>query len=137
MIALTTADEKQLLDMPQIDCPITHHFGPNLYIREILIPAGTFIIGHSHNQPTMNIFLKGKISLLNEDMTVSTHEAPMTFVGKEGRKVAFAHEECIWQNVFATEETDIEKLEATYVTKSEVWKEHQLQAQMKLLKESL
>jgi len=33
--------EAMMLAAPQIDCPITHHFGPGIYMREAFLPAGT------------------------------------------------------------------------------------------------
>jgi hypothetical protein len=41
--------------------------------------------------------------------------APMTFVGKPGRKVAYILEDVIFQNIYSTDETDIEKLESMFV----------------------
>ena len=49
-----------MLQMEQADCPITHHFGPGLYVREMRMKAGTFVIGHSHNQDDLNIFISGQ-----------------------------------------------------------------------------
>jgi len=37
--------------------------------------------------------------------------APMTFMGSKGRKIAYIIETVVFQNIYATEETDIEKLE--------------------------
>ena len=40
---LIVADlEKEMLEMPQADCPVAHHFGPGIYIREVTLPAGIF-----------------------------------------------------------------------------------------------
>jgi hypothetical protein len=39
----------------------------------------------------------------------------MTFVGKPGRKVAYIIETVVFQNIYATDETDIEKLENMFV----------------------
>jgi hypothetical protein len=117
--------EREMLKHVQVDCPVVHGFGPGLYIREITIPAHTFVIGHHHNFDQMNFFLKGKLSILNDDGTVSVLTAPMAFVGKPGRKIAYSHEECVWTNVHTNpaNETDIEKLETLFVTKSDAWVE--------------
>jgi hypothetical protein len=40
--------ECRLIDFPQTDCPVTHHFGPGVYIREVKIPAGSLVLGHKH-----------------------------------------------------------------------------------------
>lgn len=113
--------EKKLLSMPQVDCPIKHHFGPGLYIREVLMPAGAIVIGHAHKKENMNIMLQGKMLLLELDGNVKELTAPQTFVNGPGRKVAYIIEDVIWQNVHATEETDLEKLEDMFIEKSPAW----------------
>lgn len=110
--------EKEQLDFDQVDCPIRHIFGPGLYIREMTMPKGAFVLGHHHNFDTMNIMIKGKIQVILGDGTITEFTAPQTFVSPPGRKAAYIVEETIWQNVFATDETDIEKLEAYYLTQT-------------------
>lgn len=117
--------ESEFLKMPQVDCPVVHRFGPGIYIREVTVPAGSAAIGHKQRFPQMNVFLKGRVTVVNDDGSHTELVAPMTFVGPPGRKVGYVHEDMLWQNVYATEETDIEKLEAMFLDKSEVWKEAQ------------
>ena len=117
--------EKKLLNLPQVDCPVRHHFGPGLYIREVTLPTGAIVMGHAHKSDNMNIMLKGKMLLLGIDGSVKELVAPQTFVNPPGRKVAYILEEVIWQNVHATEETNLEILEDMFVEKSQVWLEHQ------------
>lgn len=117
--------EGQFLDMPQVECPVVHSFGPNVYMRQVTIPAGTIAIGHHQNFEHVNIFVKGKVSMRNEDGSVTTLTAPMTFIGSPGRKIGYIHEEVVWINVYSTNETEIEKLEAHYLTKSETFLEHE------------
>jgi hypothetical protein len=49
---------------------------------------------------------------------------PMMVQTGPGRKVVYALEETVFQNVFATTETDPEKLESMFVTKSAAWLAH-------------
>ncbi|WP_168383462.1 SET domain-containing protein-lysine N-methyltransferase [Acinetobacter indicus] len=122
MSNLIVADlEKEMLGMPQADCPVAHHFGPGIYIREVTLPAGIFAVGHAQKYDHLNIMLTGKVAIV-DDGAVRVLEAPMIFTGKPGRKVGYVLETCVWQNVYATEETDIDALEAYYLDKSENWK---------------
>lgn len=122
MSNLIIADlEKEMLDMPQADCPVAHHFGPGIYIREVTLPAGIFAVGHAQRFDHLNIMLTGKVAIVDEGK-VRVLEAPMIFTGKPGRKVGYVIETCVWQNVYATEETNIDALEAYYLDKSENWK---------------
>lgn len=134
--AFTEADVQRLeaafLDLPQADCPITHRFAPGIYIREVRMPAGSYIIGHHHRTDHLNIMLTGHLTILNEDGTKTELHAPQTFIAPAGRKIAYIHEDVIWQNVFATEESDVETLEAMFLDKSEAWLEAQKFNQMLL-----
>lgn len=113
--------EGKMMREPQVSCDVIHRFGPGQYIREVNIPAGTFAIGHHQNFEHMNIFLKGRVTILNDDGSMSELKAPMIFVGKPGRKIGYIHEDMVWLNVYATEERDVERLEAHFITKSEEW----------------
>jgi hypothetical protein len=117
--------EKHFLNEKQADCPVTHRFAPNIYIREVFIPAGTFSIGHYQTTEHLNIMLKGRVTMVNEDGSHTEITAPQTFVAKPGRKIGYIHEDMIWQNVYSTNETDIEKLEAMFLFKSITWQENQ------------
>lgn len=124
--------EAAFLDLPQADCPITHRFAPGIYIREVRMPAGSYVIGHHHTTDHLNIMLSGHLTILNEDGTKTDLKAPQTFIAPSGRKIAYIHEDVIWQNVFATDERDVETLEAMFLDKSEAWLEAQKFNQMLL-----
>jgi hypothetical protein len=121
--------EQKLLAHPQVECPVTHHFGGGIYLREMFAPAGTLVLGHEHVGDHMCILLKGKMRILTPDGdAVKEIAAPLIFTASAGRKLAIALEDTVFINVFPTEETDPEKCEAIFVKKSEVWTEHQLKA---------
>lgn len=116
--------ELKMLTMPQVECPVIHKFGEGLYIRELHMRSGTFAIGHEQRFKHLNVFLSGKVMMLNPDGSKTVLEAPMTFFAEPGRKVGFVMEDIIWQNIYPTNETDVEKLEETYLIKSDGWKQH-------------
>ena len=118
-VSLNTFESK-LLEYPQdFEAPVYHRFGPGVYIRELHIPAGVTGMGHKQRFSQVNNFVSGKINLMNGDGTAIEMVAPKTFVGPPGRKVVQVIEDMIWQNIYPTEETDIEKLEAMFLDKSE------------------
>lgn len=118
---MTTLLER-MVDHPQAETTLVHHFGPAEYIRELTVPAGTFCVGHRHLGPQMNIFLKGRVVVI-EDGQPRELVAPMMFVGPAGRKVGYVLEEMVWLNVWANpdDERDIEALEARLVDKTLDW----------------
>lgn len=124
--------EGHMLDLPQVECSVAHHFGPGIYIREVTIPAGSLAIGHAQRYEQLNIMLTGKVAILGDDGEVKLLVAPLIFVGPPGRKVGYVMETTTWLNVYSTEERDIDRLEEMFLDKSEAWKAHQSQ-QMSLL----
>ena len=121
--------EQAALALPQVDCPVAHHFGPNIYIREVTLPEGAFVIGHAQKQDHLNIMLTGKVAMVN-DGEVKILEAPMVFIGKPGKKMGYIMETCIWQNIYATDETNIDKLEEMFLDKSEAWENFDIEQRM-------
>lgn len=113
--------EAHMLNQDQADCPVAHHFGPGVYIREVFLPAGIVAVGHKHKQKHMNMMVKGKMALLVDDR-VEVVEAPFMMVSDAGRKVAYVIEDAVWQNIYATDETDIDKLEDMFLEKSDTFK---------------
>ena len=100
--------EAECLLEPQVDCPLVHHFGPGIYVREVFMPAGTLVVGHCHKLAHLNVFLSGSLALLDDAGGFKVLHAPFLFVSPPGRKMAWTITDCVWQNVVATEETDID-----------------------------
>ena len=119
--------EGQLLNLPQVECPLVHKFANGVYYREIHMPAGAFIIGQQHKTEHFNIILSGRASVLI-DGVVQQIKAPDSFISGVGvRKVLFIHEDMRWVTIHPTDITDVDKLEALLVEKSETFKKHELE----------
>ena len=101
----------QVEQMPQVDCQTKHYFGPSIYIREVTMPAGAVVIGKPHRKEHMCVMLQGRMIIVDADGNRKELVAPMTFVGGPGRKVAYILETTVFQNILATDETDIDVLE--------------------------
>lgn len=119
--------EKKFLGEEQVDCPVTHRFAPGVYLREIFMPTGTFIIGQRHNTKHFNVITKGQ-ALVRIDGVVETIRAGDTFVSEPNvRKVLYIEEDMVWQTIHPTEETDLGLLEDQIITKSNSYLEHEQQ----------
>ena len=116
--------EDHMLDLPQVECPVVHHFGPGIYIREVHLPAGIFAVGHAQRFEHLNIMLRGAVAMVGDDGQLKVVRAPTIFTGRPGRKFGYILEDTVWQNVYATDETDVDTLEATYLDKSATWQTH-------------
>ena len=110
-----------MLEMVPPETPVRHIFAPGIYIRELRMKKGMMAIGHSHKVDHLNVMLSGRVIILNDDGTTKELVAPCTFMGKPGRKVGIIIEDVVWQNIYATNETDIETLEDTYIEKSDAF----------------
>ena len=104
----------------EVDCPVKHGFSNGVYLREIFMPQGSYVIGKEHTTQHFNIILKGSAYvMMNDDIHFIT--APTTFVSEPGtRKVLYVIEDMIWQTVHPTKETDVDVLEETLVNDVEV-----------------
>ncbi len=111
--------ERHMREMPQIEIPVKHYFSQGLYAREISIPAGALITGKIHKYAQLNILSKGEMLLIS-DSEVQRVQAPMTVCSPPGTKrAAYAVSDCVWTTIHATEETDLEKIEAHFIAKDE------------------
>jgi len=98
-------------EMVEQECPVIHRFSPGLYLREILMPKGTRIIGKIHATEHFNVVLTGSCTVITaegrEEIT-----APYTFISKAGvQKVVIVHEDCRWQTLHVTDKTDLDEIE--------------------------
>jgi SET domain len=115
--------EQTMLAHEQADCPVAHYFGPGVYIRELRMKAGIFAIGHRQKHQHMNVLLKGRVLMLQNDGSTVEVAAPLTFVGQPGRKMGYVLEDVVWQNIYATNITDVPTLEDMFLDKSPAWHE--------------
>lgn len=112
--------EAHMLSLPQAHCPVQHFFGPGTYVRQVILPKGIIAIGHKQKYDQLNVMLSGKVAMI-EDGKVKELTAPKVFVGPPGRKIGFVIETCVWLNIYATDEKDIDKLEEMFLEKSETF----------------
>jgi hypothetical protein len=124
-VAEPTAQEKierieaEIAAMPQAELVTVHHFAPGMYARELRIPAGVVLTGKIHLTEHINTISAGRIMVYTEDGGAREICAPCTIVSKPGTKrVGIALEDTVWTCYHATNETDLDRLEAELVTDS-------------------
>jgi hypothetical protein len=102
--------EEELQKLPQVDCPVWHHFAPGLYARKMLIPKGTVLTGAVHRTEHLCI-VSGDIDVTTDDGMRRITDQHAILSSKPGAKRAgYAHEDTYWTTVHATNETDLDKL---------------------------
>jgi hypothetical protein len=112
------AFEDELRKYPQVELPLVHRFSKGLYAREMFIPMGTIAVGKIHRYECLSIVSMGDITILTEHGAQRV-QAPHTSVSPAGvKRVAYAHADTVLTTVHATDETDLERLEAELILKS-------------------
>lgn len=107
--------ESVMRELPQIDIPTEHGFGPGFYARTITIPPDTLLTGQIHATEHVFMVTKGDITLTTDEGTVRV-QAPYHAIVKPGMKRAgYAHTETVCVNIHITTETDLAKLEAALI----------------------
>lgn len=107
--------EAEMKKLPQVEIKTTHHFAHGIYAREIFVPAGVLLTGKIHKTDHLNILSQGEMTVLT-DGGMKRLKAPCAFVATAGTKRAgYAHEDCVWTTIHASNETDLDKLEAELI----------------------
>lgn len=106
---------KDELSEHHIDPEINHFFADGMYGRQMTLNAGDVIVGKIHKQNHIVVISKGSGYVISE-VGMMQYKAPFTFVSEAGTKRTIkAEEETVWMTVHATEETDLDKIEAEVI----------------------
>lgn len=97
-------------DLPQVEVPAKESFVNGMYVREIMIPAGTLLTGRVHKYPYVDIMLSGKLDVITPD-GVKRLEGYHNMAGVPGRKRAgYAYEDTHWVTVHRTDHKNQETI---------------------------
>jgi len=98
--------------------PLTHHFAPDVYGREMLLPVGNVVVGKLHRHAHLNVILKGKVRVTTEEGTTD-YTAPHIFTSFSGTKRAvYVLEETIWLTIHPTDKETLEEIEDYVIAKT-------------------
>lgn len=108
--------EDAIRQLPPVVCEVESFYIDGVYIRKIMIPAGTAISSEVHREECFSIVSKGRIA-------VDHDEGPRLFVAGDHvysppgiKRRALAHEDTIWTTIHKNfdNERDLAKLKARY-----------------------
>ena len=106
--------QEALLQMPQADVKFLHDFEPGKYIRTMIAPPWSVIVGAEHKTPYKVKLEKGTIAV-NIDDEIKTLIAPLEFDAPAGIKRVgrVFEEELIWIDIYENPDdcTDIATIE--------------------------
>ncbi len=90
---------------------VKHHFAPGVYAREVLLPAGSVVVGKTHKTEHLNIISQGHCTVHSMGEIIEIH-GPYTFVSKAGaKKAVYSHTDVVWTNIHLTDKTDVDEIE--------------------------
>ncbi len=112
--------EAAVASLPPAEAPVTHHFAPGVYAREMFIPAGVMLTGKIHKHAHLNIISAGRILVVGMDGTQREVVAPAAFVSKPGtRRAGLALEDTTWTTIHPTQHTDLALIEEEVIERYE------------------
>ncbi len=98
-------------EVEEKEAPITHHFAPNVYMRQMDAKAGTLVVSKMHRTEHLNILLKGSLTVVTEN-GIEYLKAPLVLKSMPGTKrIGYFHEDSSWITVHPTNSTDLEEIE--------------------------
>ena len=110
-----TKDKPIVTDSDKV--PIKHFFMDGVYVREMTMYKGMFVIGAIHKHLHMCFLLKGHLTVANEEGVVD-HIAPCFIISTPGvKRVLYAHEDSVWYNTHhnPSNTKDVDQLEKELV----------------------
>jgi hypothetical protein len=109
----------ELAKLPPVDCPLTHHFAHKVYGREMLIPAGTAVVGKVHKFSNLLVMMAGRATFRTPGEEPITVDAPHVWVSPPGaQRAVFAHTDCVFMAVHGTDKTDLEDIEVEFIAQN-------------------
>lgn len=102
----------------QEEFKVEHSVHDGVYTRKLFIPKGSILVGKIHKKSCQNIVAKGDITVVTETGKLRV-QAGYSVVSPPGiQKVGYAHEDTIFINVFRTDKTEIDEIEAEIACES-------------------
>lgn len=104
--------EKSLIGLPQVDVPVEHDFGHNIYSRKVTMPAGSIITSKLHMRDHFAVVLRGLVDVWEPNGPKRRLKAGDHFKTRAGTKrILHVIEETEWITFHGTEQKTPEAVE--------------------------
>lgn len=103
--------ERHVLALPQADLSTEHAVHGGLYIRQILIPAGTVATGAIHRVPHFSLMVYGDITVSTPAGMERLSGPRLWLAGAGTKRVGFAHADTLWITVHRCDSSTTEGAE--------------------------
>lgn len=102
--------EASMRTLPQVHCPVDHFTAPGMIARRIEIPAGTVVTGAVHKIEHLIVIAKGRLRIVTDAGTRDVAAGDVITCHPGMKNAVTALEDSAWVNLFATDETDPDRL---------------------------
>lgn len=93
-----------MLQLPQQEIEIRHHFSGGMYARSMLAPAGSLIVGEIYKKAHYVVLSLGQVAVTTETEGERYFAAPALWAAPVGdQRVIRVLEDTLWTTVIATE----------------------------------
>lgn len=95
------------------DYDVVHHFGPHVYAKQMHLPAGHQVATHKHRFDHLSVLARGTAVVEVAGMATTYHgPTGITILAGRAHRIT-ALTDIDWFCIHATEETDVEQIDAT------------------------
>jgi len=98
--------------------PLKHSFADGCYIREVFNPKGEFLVTKIHKVSHPYFLLKGVMTILSEDGEKRIRAPHYGITPAGTQRIIYAHEDCVFVTVHATNLKDIKEIEEKVIAKN-------------------
>lgn len=92
--------------MSFIDPEIKHHFSSGVYAKETRIPAGSWLVQHTHKHSHLSILASGSIELIVDGKTSTLHAPACLSIMAGKHHGVKSLTDVVWYCIHATDCTD-------------------------------
>jgi len=97
--------------MPQQELQVEHTFLPGQYLRKLVMPAGTLVVGKRHRHRHA-LIVTGHVTVRTEAGMVELQGTHIIDSQPGMKRAIYAHQDSVLITSHLTEETDLDRIEA-------------------------
>ena len=106
--------QQAMAEMPQHEFTVEHTFLPGQYLRKLLMPAGTAVVGKRHRHRHA-LIVTGHVTIRTEQGMVELQGTHVIDSMPGMKRAIFAHADSVLITTHLTDETDLDRIEAFVV----------------------
>jgi hypothetical protein len=103
--------EEFMLDMPQVEIPISHTFCNGMYARTGMLPAGMAFSGGVYKEDYIVVISEGDHAFVT-DNSVTRVQGPCVLMAKAGiKRIGYSYTDTYWTSIHKVKSTTVDDVE--------------------------